>query len=209
MTLKLIAEKLERSEDKFITRDAIKKYCKALGMEYGPTIRYLTSYNHLERILRGIFYIRSLEERKRGKLDISPLEAISKALAIKGVKEWYFGLESALKLENLTHEHIAVETIINDRVFRPRTFTIMGLRVRFVKIHKRLASFGVAEKPVRHSTPEKTVLDMMYLAKYNSMDEESIIKRVSEIMAACSKKAIREHAREYPKTVQRMMEKML
>src|SRR3989338_2851122 len=140
MTLKLIIKKLELADDRFITRDTLKKYCKELGMKYEVAIRYLTTYKCLERVLRGIFYIRSIEERKMDKLNIAPMQAITRALEIKGVKNWYFGLESALKIEHLTHEHIAVETIINDCISRPHPFTIMGLKIKFVKIHKKLTT---------------------------------------------------------------------
>jgi len=102
MTLATIVKKLELSDTKFITREEIRGYCNKLGMDYYATIRYLTHYKHLIRILRGIFYIKSIEERKLNKTNISHLEAIKEALKIKGIKHWYFGLSTALKLNNLT-----------------------------------------------------------------------------------------------------------
>src|SRR3989344_4089405 len=134
MTLKLIVKKLEFSDKKFITREEIREYCKKLSLDYYVTIRYLTHYKYLIRILRGIFYIKSIEERKLNKTNISHLEAIKEALKIKGIKHWYFGLSTALKLNNLTHEYFAIDYVINDKIFRAKPFPILGYNIKFIKI---------------------------------------------------------------------------
>src|SRR3989344_8831930 len=127
MSYKLLVEKLYRNFDKkYITRDEIKKYIKPLNLDYYSAVKYLLELGYIERILRGIFYVKSIEERKLKKIDIAYTEAVSKALELKGVENWYFGLESAVKFNNLTHEYIAINTIISDKIFRNKPVKVLG-----------------------------------------------------------------------------------
>ena len=96
MSYKLLIKKLMIDKKKIITREELKEYCKSLKMSYSSVIGYLLRNRYVERILRGIFYVKSIEERKLNKSDMSFYEAIKEALRIKGVKNWYFGLESAI-----------------------------------------------------------------------------------------------------------------
>ena len=187
MTLRILVKKLELLRRKFIIREELKSYCKPLKMDYYTSIMYLTSNNYLVRILRGIFYVKSIEERKLDKVDISFEEAISEALRIKSVKRWYFGLESAIKLNNITHEYFAVETIISDKLSRPNPFNIMGRKVKFVKLSKKLLEFGVIKNKFNYSDAEKTVLDFIYLGKYNRNPDESIRNKVADYIRNCKK----------------------
>ena len=151
MSLKLIVKKLELTDKKFVTRDELRVYCKELHLDYYTAIRYLTSNAYLIRILRGIFYVKSIEERKLKKVEMGYAEAIKESLRIKGIKNWYFGLESAVKLNNLTHEYFAVETIMTDSLFRPKPIGILGAKVKFIKISKELFKFGIIGDGFRHS----------------------------------------------------------
>ena len=85
MTFKLIITRLQLSNKKFITGEEIREYCKEISLDYYATIRYLTFYKYLVRIFKGIFYIKSIEERKLNKTDISYFEIIKKALEIKNI----------------------------------------------------------------------------------------------------------------------------
>src|SRR3989344_7840850 len=105
MTLKLIVEKLARDNKKFILAEEIKDYCRKLSFDYLPTIKYLLRNKYLARIFRGIFYVYSTEERKWGKSEMNSFEILKEALTVKRVKNWYFGLETGLKLNNITHEY--------------------------------------------------------------------------------------------------------
>ncbi len=209
MTLKLIVKKLELSTKKFITRDTIKKYCKELHLGYYAVIRYLTSNEYLIRILRGIFYVKSIEERKLKKIEISYIEAIRESLKIKGIKNWYFGLESAVKLNNLTHEYFVVETVISDTIFRPKPIDILGTKVKFIKLSKELFKFGLKGNGFNYSDIEKTLLDMVYLGKYNSYSEDEIKSRVLYLVNNCKKSRLKEYAKHYPKTVKNFLGKLI
>lgn len=179
MTLKLIVMKLEISKKKFITHTEIESYCKELKLDYYTVIRYLTHHKYLVRIFKGIFYIKTIEERKLNKFDISYLEIIKEALKIKGIDNWYFGLETALKLNNLTHEYFTIEYVISDKLFRAKPISILGHKVKFVKLSPKLV-FGIIKKNIPYSDPEKTLLDLLYLKHYSDAEFEEIAENLSK-----------------------------
>ena len=210
MSYKLLVEKLYRNLDKkYMTREEIKTFLKPLKLDYYSAIRYLLENGYVIRILRGIFYVKSIEERKLKKIDISYEEAVSKALELKKIKNWYFGLESALKLNNLTHEYIAVNTIISDGMFRNKPIKIFGYPVKFLKIKKELFSFGIKKYPFPHSDREKTILDIIYFARYNGKNEIEIKNKIKEYKEHINKKRILEYSRNYPRSVKKIIEEIL
>ena len=180
MTLKLIVEKLARSNKKLILSEEIKDYCKKLSLNYLPTIKYLIRNKYLARIFRGIFYIYSIEERKLGKSEMNSFEILKEALKLKGVKNWYFGLETGLKFNNLTHEYFTIDYVINDKLFRAKPIIIMGRKVKFYKLLPKMFSFGVVKKEVNYSDSEKTSLDLLYLKHYSKEEFEEIIEELSK-----------------------------
>src|SRR4030043_563174 len=120
----LLLKKLAIDGKEFITSEELKRYCKSMGLNYEITIRHLVSRGYLIRIFKGIFYVKSLDEVKLGKSKYSHLELVAKGLELKGVKNWYFGLYTALKLNNMTHEHFAIDYVINDKLFRAKPIGI-------------------------------------------------------------------------------------
>jgi hypothetical protein len=180
MTLKLIVEKLARDNKKFILSDEIKDYCRKLSLDYLPTIKYLLRNKYLARIFRGIFYVYSIEERKLGKSEMNSFEILKEALKIKGVINWYFGLETGLKFNNLTHEYFTIDYVINDKIFRAKSITIMGRRVKFYKLSPKMFWFGIVKKNVNYSDSEKTLLDLLYLKHYTKEEFEEIAEELSK-----------------------------
>ncbi len=204
MAIKLIVRKLELNDKKFITREELRVDCKKLSLDYYVTIRYLTHYKYLIRILRGIFYIKSIEERKLNKININHLEAIKEALKIKGVKNWYFGLSTALKLNNLTHEYFTIDYIINDKIFRAKPFLILGYKIKFMKIKSNLTSFGILNKNLPYSDIEKTMIDFIYLKEHGN------IKLVpEEIFEKCSKNKLLKYSKSFDKRTIKRLKEML
>lgn len=204
MTLRLMVRKLELSDNKFITREELRGDCKKLGLDYYMAIRYLTHHKYLIRILRGIFYIKSIEERKLNKTDINHLEAIKEAMKIKGIKIWYFGLSTALKLNNLTHEYFTIDYVINEKLFRAKPFLILGYKIKFIKIIPKLTGFGVISKDLPYSDVEKTMLDYIYLKEHGNI---KIIPE--EILDSCSRKKLAEYSKNYDKRTARRLKEML
>ncbi len=179
MTLKLIVEKLFRSNEKFITAKGIKDDCTRMSLNYLVTIKYLLRHKYLARIFRGIFYIYSMEERKLGKSDMNFYEILRRALEMKGIDKWYFGLETGLKFNNLTHEYFTTDFILTDKLFRAKSILIMGRKVKFYKISPKFFSFGIRDKVVRYSDPEKTLLDLFYLKHYSKEELKEIAEKLS------------------------------
>lgn len=210
MRSSLLLKKIYLTKKEFINSDELKNYCKKFNMNYEDIIRYFIRRGYLIRIFKGIFYVKTLNEIKLGKTNYNHLELLSKGLEIKGVKNWYFGLNSALKLNNMTHEEFTIDHIINDRLFRGKVIEIVGYKFRFHKVSTNLLKFGIIkEGKIRYSDPEKTILDLLYLKRYNGFPEEKIIMDVADYAGNISKEKIREYVKYYPKTVEKTLEGLL
>jgi len=209
MTIKLLLKKLYLSGKEFVTDEDIKNLCEVLNLDYKNTVNYLLRKGYLLRIFRGIFYLKSLDEIKFGKSKYSHLELVSKGLELKKVKNWYFALYTALKLNNLTHEHFAMDYVISDRIFRHKSIEIAGYKFKFIKLKPNLFKFGIIKNSIRYSDPEKTILDFIYVWRYNGIPEEKIIMDLSDYNLRLSKKRIMEYAKYYPKTVMKIAEKVV
>ena len=198
-----LLKKLKIDGKEFITSEELKRYCLSMGLDYKITIRHLISRGYLIRIFKGIFYIKTLDEAKLGKSRYSNLELVAKGLELKGVKEWYFGLYTALKLNNMTHETFAVDYVVNDKLFRAKPINIAGYKYRFVKLAPKLLQFGIIiEDNLRYSDPEKTILDFIYTCRYNGVPKEKIALDISERAKGISSGKTKKYAVNYPKTVQ-------
>ena len=207
MSYKLIIEKLWRNEKKFITREELKGYSKMLKLPYESVIGYLLNNRYIIRILRGIFYIKSIEEKKKNNVNISFYDATTEALKIKKVNKWYFGLESAIKLNNLTHEYFNIDYIISDKLKRPRPIEILGHKVKFISIKKELLNFGIKKNKIPYSDTEKTILDIVYFSLYNNLSKPEIKNKIGDYMSKCNRKKLKEYSKYYPKTVSNFIEK--
>lgn len=208
MTTKLLLKKLRLEEKEFVTSAELKGYCKSFKLDYSRVIKYLISRGYLTRIFRGIFYVKGLEELKLGRVKYSHLELVAMGMGLKGVKNWYFGLYTALKLNGMTHEHFAVEYAISDRIFRSKPIEIAGYKFRFVKLKPALVEFGIVKNGLRYSDPEKTILDFIYLWRYSGVPEEKIKMDISEYAASLSRRKIKSYAKNYPKAVARIAERI-
>jgi len=205
----LLLNKLRIDRKEFVTADELKAYCEPLGLTYAAAINYFVYRGYLTRIFKGIFYVKPLDEVKLGISRYNHLELVVKGLELKGVTNWYFGLHTALKLNNMTHEHFAVDCVVNDRLFRPKPMRIAGYKFRFIKLTPALLSFGIVEDPLRHSDAEKTVLDFIYTWRYNGVPEEKVALDVSEWAKELSAEKTRKYAVNYPKTVQAIIKVVL
>ncbi len=209
MTIKLLVKKLHLEGKEFVTAEDIAERCKPLKMKPENAIRYLLKEKYLVRIFKGIFYIRTFDEIKLGRSKYSHLDLVSKGLVLKGVKNWYFGLYTALKLNNLTHEHFTVEYVLNDKIFRAKPIEIAGYKFRFLKLKTDLFDFGITENALRYSDAEKTILDFIHVWRYNGVPEEKIIMDISEYAANVSKKKLLAYAESYSKSVKETADKLV
>ncbi len=203
MKTDVLLRKLRIENREFVTSKDLRAYCKSLKLDYDIVIRHLIPRGYLVRILRGIFYVKSLEELELARPKYTHLELVAKGLELKNVKRWYFGLHTALKLNNMTHETFAVEDVVNDKLFRANPFTIAGYKFKFSRLSPALLGFGIkkGENGVRYSDPEKTILDFIYLWRYNGFPEEKIAADVSSWAKKVAREKLRAYAKKYPNTV--------
>ncbi|MDG7044653.1 MAG: hypothetical protein JRN19_05440 [Nitrososphaerota archaeon] len=197
-----LMKRLRLEDKRFITSSELKSYCASMKLDYDTTVRYFESRREIIRIFRGVFYVRSLDEVKLGRAGRNHLELVARGLQIKGVKKWYFGLHTALKLNNMTHEHYTVDEVVTDSLFRAKPMTISGHKFRFIKLSPALFDFGIIEKDgLRFSDPEKTILDFIYVWRYNGIPEERIVGDLSDWTGIVSWATMARYARKYPATV--------
>ena len=204
-----ILKKLHLEEKEFVTSVEIRKYCNIFDYDYYNTIRNLTSRGYLLRIFKGVFYLKTFDEMKLGKMKYSHLDLVSKGLELKGVKNWYFGLQTALKLNNATHEHFTMDYVVNDSLFRSKPITINGYRFKFVKLKKSLLGFGVNRNKILYSNMDKTILDLIYIWRYNGKPKEKIIMDISEYSDHIVPERITRYSVQYPKSVRRTLERII
>jgi predicted transcriptional regulator of viral defense system len=198
----LLLKKLAIDKKEFITSEELKRYCKNMSLTYEITIRHLLSRGYLIRIFKGIFYIKTPEEVKYNKSRYSHLDLVAKGLELKGVTKWYFGLYTALKFNNLTHESFAIDYVVNDKLLRSKPINIAGYKFRFIKLTPKLLEFGVIGNNLKYSDPEKTILDFIYTWRYNGVPKEKIVLDVSEWAKDISREKTKKYSANYPKTVQ-------
>jgi len=210
MKTDVLLRKLRLENKEFVTSKDLRAYCKSLKLNYDIVIRHLVPRRYLVRIFKGIFYVKSLEELELARSKYSHLELVAKGLELKNVRRWYFGLHTALKLNNMTHETFAVEDVINDKLFRANPVNIAGYKFRFTKMSPSLLGFGIKENNgLRYSDPEKTILDFIYIWRYHGIPSEKIIADVSEWTKHASKGKLRRYAEKYPKTVAEIAERVV
>ncbi len=198
----LLLKKLRLENKEFFASDEIRAICASMGLDYDLAIRYLLARGYMIRIFRGIFYVKTADETELGKVRYNPLTLVAKGIEVKGVKPWYFGLHSALKLNNMTHEYFTVDEIVSACLFRASNMLVAGHRFKFYKFSKKLLVNGIIEENgLRYSSPEKTILDFIYLWRYNSIPREKIMLDVSEWLRPSYKAKISSYARDYPNTV--------
>ena len=209
MTMNIILKKLHLLGEEFVKSDVIKKYCEDYGLDYYNIIRYLTAKGYLLRIFKGIFYVRSFDEVKLGTTKYSYLTLVSKGMELKGVTKWYFGLYTALKLNNTTHEHFTVDYVVSDRIFRKKPINIFGYKFKFLKLKEDLFGFGINNDKYRYSDLEKTVLDLIYVWRYNGVPDKKILIDIEDYTDEISVKRIQKYSAHYPKTVAKIVEAII
>ncbi len=205
----ILLKKIRIEGKEFVTSNELKQYCKQMNISYSSAISHFTSRGQMIRIFKGIFYVKSLDEVKLGKSKYNYLELVAKGLELKGIKDWYFGLYTALKLNNMTHEHFTVDYVINDKIFRAKPIKIAGYSFKFVKLKPALFCFGIITSDLTYSDPEKTILDLAYIWTYKGMPQERVIVDISEWAINLSETRINEYAKNYPKTIQAIAAKVI
>jgi len=164
MNIPAIWKKLLVEGRRIVTSSEIMELAAQAGKKGDRSLRYLIEHGYIARILRGIFYVRSADERERGYTERSTFELVAEALELKGVKRWYFGMETALKLNGMTHEYFAVDSVVTDSFRTTKVIGILGSKFQFHRWSADRFGFGSVRKGrLTYSDPEKTLLDMAYM----------------------------------------------
>ena len=191
-----------------VTSDEIKENCDFLNLKYENVINYFISRGYLSRIFRGIFYVKSLEELKFGKRKYSYLELVKKGLELKKIKNWYFSLYTALKLNNVTHEYFTIDYVISENMYRSKLINIENRKFKFIKIKPDLLNFGIIENGFRYSDLEKTILDFIYIWIYNNTPRKKILIDATEFIDDLTEEKIKIYAQKYPNSVKEIVEEI-
>ncbi|MBI3588717.1 hypothetical protein HY995_04225 [Candidatus Micrarchaeota archaeon] len=150
---------------KVVSTDEIKDACKLLGVDFKTALAGLSRAGVLEPVLfKGVYYVRSPEERQLNTIQEDALDVVAKACNLKLKDNWYFGLAAALELAGLSEQqHLSTLTVIaKKRVKRYRT-AFGGLVFEF----KRLSGVPFnklvrKEGAKRFSEPARTLADYAY-----------------------------------------------
>jgi len=197
---KLTQYTLSRFGGNVITKDEMKETCKRFGADVDGTINYMISYKYLVRILRGLYYVKTVEE-----FGLKKTPDVYKVLSLglnKLKVKWYFGLYTSLRLNGLTHEFFDSIFVLNDRIYRPKEIKVAGEKVKFLKLSSKLVDFGIVnEGGTRFSDVEKTLLDFVYISRYRSVPEGRTTSMIEEYRKRVKADRIIEYLKFYPKSV--------
>jgi len=205
-----IITQLHNNNKEFTTSEELKEYSRQLYYNYNNVISYLLKQGYLLRIFKGIYYVKSNEEIQTNKLKYSLLELVGKGLELRGISNWYYGLYTALKLNNYpVEEERDLFFIMSDRLFKTKPVEISGHSFKFIKLKYSLFDFGIINQKVKYSNLEKTVLDFIYLWKYNGIHEQKIIVDIQEFMEGVDGEKALKYAQYYPMTNLRIIQEVL
>ena len=159
--------------------EILKEYNKSIGkINSDNAIKYLSRHKYIKRIILNYYYINSLDEKERNFCKYEDRELLFIVLNKLKIK-WYFGLNSALYLLGKTWQTPNTITIINNKISGRRT--VLGLRVRFIKIKESLI-FGLKKGKTKnnilyaYSNLAKTYLDLAYLRETDKLVSEKETK---------------------------------
>lgn len=186
-----------------VTSSEIMDLSSNLGKDGQRSIDYLQRHGFITRVLRGIFYVRSPEEREIGRTDKTIYELISMALLIKGETDWYFGLETALKMDRMTHEYFSINYVICRSFRTTKPIRVQNSTFMFLRWSEFHFGFGIIRKgELRFSDPEKTVLDMVYRRYQNGSDRDYILDPLIEYSDRMGVDRLKEYLDHYSKRFQ-------
>ncbi len=201
---------IKQDDKKFITSEEIKQYCDDLYLNYKLSSDYLISRGYLVNVLEDIYYVKSNDEFKEKKIRLSLLELVGKSLKLKNVKNWYFGLYTALTLNKINYtQPDDFFYLINDVIMNNTPITIMGKQFRFLRFKNALFDFGIINNKINYSDHEKTILDLLYLWDSNHINENRIIIDISKLLDGISKEKILAYGQNYPDSNQKLLRKAI
>ncbi len=209
-----IVKDLRKKEDELINLDIIKEYSTKLHYNIRDVMNYLISQGYIMEVFKDLFYVKNNDEFNKKELKYSRYELITKVLMLKKVKNWYFGLNTALTFESTEKKELffdndkSIDYIINDRLSMNKPITIDGNKFSFFVFNNELLTFGIkTSENYRYSDLEKTILDYIYIYSSNHVGIGKIMKEASKYKNHVSKERIFEFSKHYPSIVGQILEK--
>jgi hypothetical protein len=205
-----VLTRIREDKKEFITSETLKKYCRVLYYNHRLVSNYLISRGFLVNILDDIYYVKTIDEINKNMLKYSILEIVGKALKHKGVKNWYYGLYTALELINNDYENQEEYIyLINDRFLKRKPMKILGKKFRFLRFKNAFFNFGIINGKVKYSNLEKTILDLIYLMDYNHINENRMLIELSKLLDGIIKEKILKYSQFYPQSNKSILKKVL
>jgi len=206
----LIWKKLIVEGKKIASTKEIMTLAREIDRNEKRSLYYLQEEGYIIRILRGIFYVRNIKEREHSGQDCSMYELVAMASKEKGVKNWYFALETALKLNLMTHEYFFIDYVITDSYRTTKVISINGQKFRFIKRGSKYFKEGIIrEKKIRYSDIEKTVLDLAYKDYLRSRKPHYYLGSVREYQDRIERDRARKYLVAYPQKFRENVEGLI
>ncbi len=201
--------------DRVVSTAQIKEACRLLGVDFQTAFVGLDRAGILEPVIfKGVYYVRTPEERQLGTIQEDSLDVIARACNLALKENWYFGLATALKLAGLWEQQtLTTITIVSKKRVKRSKQAFGGLNVEFkqlsgVPFDKLVVKSGVR----RFSEPARTLADYAYFsARIKQRDYPKIVSQ--DVYAKIKdKKKIKKQLvyfiRKYPKPYARLMEQI-
>ena len=183
----------------YTTSEDLASLAEDIGRDPEVCLRYLQQQGYIHRILRGIFYVASPNERERGALVPSVYQLVAKALEMKGVDKWYFGLDTALKVNGMTHEYFMIDYVITDSFKTTKVIRVLDRNFRFLQWSDWHFESGIIKQEgIRFSDLEKTVLDLAYRYYRREGPGREAFSPFVEFEGITDHVRMKEHLRAYP-----------
>jgi predicted transcriptional regulator of viral defense system len=206
MSASLVWKRLNLEGVRVTDSRRIEMMAAGLGRDPVRTIRYLQEHGYIVRLLRGIFYVKTPDERMLKTLQASKYDLIRMAMKEKGVRHWHLGLNTATAIHGMTHEYFSTDFVITDSFRTTKTIKINGSKFRFVRRGKALQGFGVERlKGVPVSDKEKTVLDLVHSRIIAGAADTGASEPIAEFEDCIDARKVREYAQHYPSRVREVV----
>lgn len=210
MSASLVWRRLNLEGIRVTDSQRIAEMAVSLGRNPTRTIRYLQEHGYIVRLLRGIFYVKTPEERMLKTLRASKYDLVRMAMRAKGVKRWHLGLNTATVIQGMTHEYFSTDFVITDSFRTTKTIKINGSKFRFVRRSKALQGFGVVRlKGVPVSDKEKTVLDLVHSRVIGGAAGLNASEPMAEFEECIDAGKLRKYTQHYPPRVREVVGRYL
>lgn len=205
-----ILNNLSTENKEFYTSEEVKNHCDDLYVDYRRTMDYLISRGHLVQIIDDIYYLKTLNEKNKNKLKYTILELVAKSLNVKRIDNWYFGLYTALNINEINHDHHdGFLYLVNDHILKEKPIKILGKKFRLLRFKNTLFNFGIVQNKIRYSDHEKTILDLLYLWQSNHINENKILIELSRLLKGVSEEKLLKYSQYYPESNIKILKKAL